>query len=164
MKEDERTVELDFSEVELPEVIPNKFGPRSTFLHIDAYFINGKKIATYASKEEAARKTGVSKTYIDNCLFMDEYVGDIVFTFQNLSFKDKMNALKKYFRIFEYDINGNFIRPWKSLSDAAKAYNIKSNDILRCVKDIRLTVGGRIFLLPTHSIKARLFRINYKRK
>ena len=164
--EDDRTIELDFQEIHLPKVGLSRDytskGICGNGYPVNAYFINGKKIASYGSINEASNVTGVSKSCIENILYYDEYKGDIIFTFSNQTFEDKMKAIKKAFRIIEYDLEGNLIRAWKFISEAAKAYNVKSNDILRCVNGIRLTVGGRIFLLPTYSIQARLFRINYK--
>lgn len=157
-------VEIDFQDARLPEAKPSGVYKTGRCYFIDAYFVNGKKIATFYTLQEAIIKTGISKAYINRSLFNDEYIGDIIFAFKGITFEDKVKAIKRSFRFLEYDLEGNFVRPWKFISEAAKAYNIKSNDILRCLNGARLTVAGRIFLHPAHSINARLFRINYKKK
>ena len=47
--------------------------------------------------------------------------------------------------IYQYDMDGNFIREWKSREDAARFYNCAKNSISRCMNGVRNSCKGFIW-------------------
>lgn len=45
-------------------------------------------------------------------------------------------------RIYQYSLDGTFIREWKSISEAGRAFHINSSNITMCAKNIRKQAGG----------------------
>lgn len=58
--------------------------------------------------------------------------------------------------ISQYNIRGELLRDWESISDAQRALNIPSTNISKCCKGIILTINGYIFLYSGKSISERL--------
>lgn len=58
--------------------------------------------------------------------------------------------------IYQYDLNGNFIKKWDSRNQAAFYYNVTPNSISRCMNGVRKTCKGFIWRrnpLPSTSMK-----------
>lgn len=50
-----------------------------------------------------------------------------------------------YKKVFQYDLNNNFIREWKSMKLASEELKIHHGDICQCCKQRRKTAGGFIW-------------------
>lgn len=48
-------------------------------------------------------------------------------------------------KIIQYDLQGNFIKEWNSISEASKTLNINLGNIAECCKKHRKTAGGYIW-------------------
>lgn len=165
MNTGDTSVYLDFPNIELPKRNQNSHenhNPRS--YKIMVYTKSGRKIASFNSMAEASRVIGISTSTIERSLYDDMDIGDLVFSYSNVLIKEKLKAVKESYPIKEYTQEGVLVRPWRNPIEAARAYDLRSNDILRCAKGERLTVGGRIFLLYNYSIQARLFRLKKEKK
>lgn len=144
---------------------------------IDVYNLDGKLLGFYDSIKETARELEISESIIRKCLDLNKKAGDKVFVLKGESFEDKKKAMETHryidgrrkitrssLGIKEYTINGTFITYWSTPLEAARAYNLRAHDILRCLKGERLTVGGKIFLPSLEPISKRLNRIKKKKK
>ena len=47
--------------------------------------------------------------------------------------------------ILQYDLNGNFIKEWKGMKEAARTLNIKPPNLTACLKGRQKTCGGFIW-------------------
>ena len=61
----------------------------------------------------------------------------------NYNKKGKLNPLSK--KVNQYDLNGNFIKTWHSMSDVERELNISSSNISQCCKNIRHKASGFIW-------------------
>lgn len=55
---------------------------------------------------------------------------------------EKMKNSRKTIPILQYDLNDNFIKEWKSQTEAAKFYELNSTGIMCCCKGKQKTAGG----------------------
>lgn len=69
---------------------------------------------------------------LSNCRFI-EHIENIV--------KNKRKSVD------QYDLNGNFIKNWKSMSEAARVLNISQSSISECTRGNRNKTGGFIWKL-----------------
>lgn len=60
------------------------------------------------------------------------------------SFKKGSIPLKRIKTTFQYDINGNFIKEWKSASEAQRYYNLRGG-IINCVNNKNKSAGGYLW-------------------
>ena len=163
-KNDGRGVLLDFPEPKLPKIKYNPYIHNPYSYSISVYTKSSRRIGVFSCIAAAARETGISHELITKSLNDCVDIGDLVFVYSNESIKEKLKIVKDSLPIREYTLQGVLVRPWRNPIEAARAYNLRSNDILRCARGERLTVGGRIFLLINYSIKARLFRLKKEKK
>lgn len=163
-KNDGRGVLLDFPEPKLPKIKYNPYVHNPYSYSISVHTKTGRKLGTFSCIAMAERETGISKVLITKSLNDGVDIGDLVFVYSNESIREKLNLIKDSLPIREYTLQGVLVRPWRNPIEAARAYDLRSNDILRCARGERLTVGGRIFLLLNYSIKARLFRLKKEKK
>ncbi len=160
----DREVLLDFPNPNLPKVQRSHWSNNVHVYKVLAYTKTGRKLGEYSCLAEAARETGISSTVIAKSLNNDADIGDLVFAYKNVPIKEKLKVIRDSLPIREYTLQGMLVRPWRNPVEAARAYDLRSNDILRCARGERLTVGGRIFLLYNYSIKARLYRLKKEKK
>lgn len=163
-KDEGREVLLEFEKTELPKINHSRWSSNSYSYAVLAYTKTGRKIGVFNYLGAAVRETGISSTLITKSLNEGADIGDLVFIYSNESIQEKLKIVKDSLPIREYTLQGELVRPWRNPIEAARAYNLRSNDILRCARGERLTVGGRIFLLFNYSIKARLFRLKKEKK
>lgn len=57
--------------------------------------------------------------------------------------ENHFDRLKKI--VYQFDINGNFIKKWESVSKVSKILNINLSDISSCCRKINKTAGGYIW-------------------
>lgn len=83
---------------------------------------------------------------------------------EKLSHRRHKPSTTKRVKIIEYDLEGNYVKKWNSMTEAEKFYNIPQGSICHCCKGNRLMTHGKIFLYERHSIAKRLQLINPKNK
>jgi len=100
------------------------------------YDLKGNFIREWSSIIEASQNLGIANTTISNCC-----VGIIrscykyVFSFtplpKNYKYIKNQTSSKK---IQQFDIQGNFIKQWNSLSDVERELGFRTNNISMCLK------------------------------
>lgn len=59
--------------------------------------------------------------------------------------KPNYHTITLYKRVDQFDLNGNFIKSWESISKAEKELNLKGTHISRVCRGKRKTTGGYVF-------------------
>jgi hypothetical protein len=92
-----------------------------------------KSIQGYSlDKVSKAGKASATKQWLEN---REELI--------NRSKLSKPIMIEKYgLEILQYDINGNFIKEWKGMKEAARILNIKPPNLTACLKGRQKTCGG----------------------
>ena len=145
----------------------------STWKPIKEYSIKGEFIRDWPNMISAQKYYGTASN-INYCCNGKLYtaVGRI-FLFPEDSIEERLEKLKarrhqpsltQKVKIKEYDLEGNFIRKWDSMTEAERYYNIPQGAVCHCCKEGRLSTHGKIFLYERCSIKKRLKQINSKKK
>lgn len=73
----------------------------------------------------------------------------------------KRNSGRRSKKIAQYDLNGNFIRMWDCMSDAARAYNISHTCISDCCRDRQKTAGGFIWRYFNEEVGDKIENIGF---
>jgi hypothetical protein len=92
-----------------------------------------KSVQGYSvEKVSKAGKASATKQWLEN---REELI--------NRSKLSKPIMIEKYgLEILQYDTNGNFIKEWKGLKEAARTLNIKPPNLTACLKGKQKTCGG----------------------
>jgi hypothetical protein len=110
---------------------------------------NGNLIAQYNNAYEAEEITGVRQNGICNCcLGKIKSAGGYIW--QYLSEYDPNNKIIYYDKtgpkaILQFDLWGNFIAEYESMSDASESTGVSMPCISRCCNNKRKTSGGYIW-------------------
>ena len=66
---------------------------------------------------------------------------------ENVQHAEKMGLKNNRYKvaIYQYDLNGRFIREWNSISEAANFYGLYGQNISKCCKKKCKTIGGYIW-------------------
>jgi hypothetical protein len=65
----------------------------------------------------------------------------------------KANVIK----VYQYDLEGNFIKEWECINDAAKALNLHVTNISKCCKEKQISTGGFTWrYFKSEKVKLRL--------
>ena len=113
------------------------------------YSLDGNFINKFNGQGEAEKITGVKSKLINKCLRMNGYdqAGGYVWFYENNLPKEikkyKENRTRK--PISQYDLSGNLIANYNSISEAAKILNITIGIIVTNLKHITKTCKGFIF-------------------
>lgn len=59
-------------------------------------------------------------------------------------------------KIIQYDLEGNFIKVWECMSDAARFYNVSTGDLTCCCKEKQLTVKKHIWKYYEENFKIKI--------
>lgn len=113
------------------------------------YSLNGEFLNKFKSQGEAEKVTGVSSKLINKCLRMNGYdqAGNYMWFYEN-NVPSKINKyVNDYNRkpILQYDLNGNLITRYNSISEATRILNMCSGIIVTNLKHITNTCKGFIF-------------------
>lgn len=65
--------------------------------------------------------------------------------------------------VLQYDINGEFIKKWDSLSDVTRELGIPTTNLSKCCKSKIKTINGFVFLYEKDSISKRLYEIKRRK-
>lgn len=66
--------------------------------------------------------------------------------------------------IIQYDLQGNYIKQWDTISDASKSLSIPTTNISKCCKGQINTINNFIFLYDDDNIDDRLLAVSNKYK
>jgi len=66
-------------------------------------------------------------------------------------------------KIFQYNINGDFIKEWKNIENMYKELNICKSSVYKCLKDISKTSHGFIWKYEKKDICGIVYNKNYKK-
>lgn len=114
---------------------------------VKQYDLDGKFIQRYDSIKEASKSTGIISSGINNCcLGLSLSSGGFVWKYDDGNYNDievYKNPLHKEVNCFS--LNGNFIRSYKSIAEAAQNLGINGSSISMCCKGKLKTTGKLIF-------------------
>jgi len=116
---------------------------------ISQYTLNGEFVAEYKNQAEAFNMTQISQSSISNCVNDKSRQAGGYMWYNSNSIPMNIQKTSKYFNtkkpIIQYNLNGNIISEFKSISEASKILNIKTNLIVTNLKKITKTCKGFIF-------------------
>jgi len=94
--------------------------------------LNGKYIEHYLSIKEAGIKNNVRRPHISSCLTNDRHMAGGFIWIRNLYrdlTKDELLKYKSYKKVYQYDLDGNFINEFELIIDAANKLKISPTGI-----------------------------------
>ena len=94
--------------------------------------LNGKYIEHYLSIKEAGIKNNVRRPHISSCLINDRHIAGGFIWIRNLYrdlTKDELLKYTSYKKVYQYDLDGNFINEFQSIIDAANKLKIVKSGI-----------------------------------
>lgn len=117
------------------------------------YSLTGELINTYETATEAAKHSGLSYKSINNAMQPknNRTAGGYVWRYEGEPFDyqpnpKKVKEVKENKRIvYQYSEKGELIKVWDSISEAARANNIKVTGIINCCTGRRPRSGGCIW-------------------
>lgn len=129
---------------------PNKFPEHQ----VNEYTLQGNLLHTYESVIDASEATGFSRSDISSCALRTKVyrVKNRIFRFVDdpLTEDEKNFYIKKYPKIYQYDIKGNLINEFDFIQDAVnflcnKGIKVINGNISKCCKGKILSVGGYVW-------------------
>lgn len=104
----------------------------------------GKGIECLITEDELKRLWYRDKTYLMDRPSIDRKKNDKNYTFDNCQFIELWKNIGKDKRKFisQFDLDGNFIKEWKSQSEAGRELNINRSHICNVASGKRKTAGG----------------------
>lgn len=118
------------------------------------YSLDGSIVCKYNSIVEAARQNNISSSTIGGCCNKSHFTSmGYIWRFQDdLLTLDDLNVISTHGNSFrvkkkvsQYSLEGNFIRTYDSISDAARDNNISQGDICSCCKNKIRFAGSYIW-------------------
>lgn len=123
-KKEEELVNKDF--LRRKDVYNRALGGKLTFLtrkrKISQYKISGEFIKTYDSIQEAIDETGLGNIANAVCGII-KYCGDFQWRYYNGSYENIDPVETKEKTVYQYDLQGNLLKVWKSASIASKEFS-----------------------------------------
>ena len=118
---------------------------------VHQYSLDGLYIKSYASISDANRENNIASGKISECCHNNrKSIGGFMWSFK------KENSLNKYKRkskeIYKYDLKGNYICTYTSISDIVKEFNLSSSvHIYDCCNGNRSSCCGYIWSYEKHN-------------
>ncbi len=135
----------------LQEVKENPEKPQElVYKTVYQFDIHGRFIAQYESPKQASDKTKISYPHIIDCLNNKaKTAGKSIWSYCPVLDHQKLNVKpnRKHCRkpVYQYSMNGEFIREWNSRQEAAEALNITSEQIRASIRNKTKHAGGFIW-------------------
>lgn len=143
---------------------------------VSQYDLKGKKIRTYKSIKEAFQKTGIAKSSINIALAGRQLkAGNFIWRYGNgtkniilppdyfTAWRKKLHEKRKK-KITQYDLDGNKIKIYCSISDAAAEIGISFSNISSVLHNRIKSAKGYYFRFGTGKDKIDLSQLQHKRK
>lgn len=122
--------------------------------YVVQYSTDGKYIKEYKSISDASKETGVQvNSIIKNCKGVYKSAGGFIWKYKD-DIKNKDSLTKEEIErtisnniksVNQFDLNGNFIGTYKSISDAARSINTTPDQVWDCCNNKSKTCHGYIF-------------------
>ena len=91
------------------------------------YTLEDKFIRTWSSITEAADSLNIKRGNISNCLIgKSKYCGDFQWKYYSEDTSNIEPVSKKEKSVYQFDLQGNLLKCWKSLSEASKQFDNQS--------------------------------------
>jgi hypothetical protein len=136
---------------------------------VSQYDIDGNFVKQYCSMAEASRITGFNQSDISYCCMKKKVkiVGGYRWCYANEKIDLTIKPLK-YTRVCQYDMYGNLLNMYKSISTAGKETNIDAANIDSCCRNKARSAGGFVWRYNqdsfdkyrTPKIKQSIYMIN----
>lgn len=122
-----------------------KFKTRGIQRKVYQFDLKGNLIGEYKNAAEAARILGRSSCNIIECCNGNRKRA-FGFYWSHSSSSPEIKPYKSYRKVYQYDLNGNFIREFESCAEAARSFGrTDSGNIIKCCKGKLKTLYGFIF-------------------
>ena len=134
----------------------NMSSDKTALKKVFQYDLKGNFIKEWESSSEASRELNINALIIPRVCrgksktaggFIWKYEGDTNFS-KNFE-PNKTNSKK----VFQYDLNGNFIKEWRTITEASRELNIYDTSIGRVCRGKKKTAGGFIWKYANSSDK-----------
>jgi len=112
---------------------------------VEQYSLNGEKLATFKSINEASRETGANHAGISQtCRGKAKTAGGYAWCYEgNVPVIPKRAGSKK--KVGQYDKKDNLIKVWDSINEASHELGIQNSHITAVCKGRRKTTGGFVW-------------------
>jgi hypothetical protein len=115
----------------------------STSKSIKVYTIEGKIKYFFKSILKASKELKIQKSHISSCCKGKlKTVNNLVFRYSNDSFEKYDIKWNSRVEVLQIDKQGNLVKEWPSVIDAANYFNIKAPNISKCLRGLRKTCKG----------------------
>lgn len=145
---------------------------------VDVYTKEGEYIESFKSITRASNKYGIFGSNISRCCKSQYGIcGNFQFRYKGQPFSPKPFTEyqrrknrrgcdcneSRYVALYEYALDGTFVRIWKNSAEPAKEYGIAGANIRKCGKGEIFTIGGKIFLRQGENIEERLEKLKTRK-
>lgn len=127
------------------------------------YDVNGKFIKKYKSITEAAKDNNTSIGCINQAAKTLGFSKGYQWRYYSKGYRKnigKCETMLRDVKIYQYSLNGDFIKEWSSIGEIVKILNIKGANINKVLKGIRDTAGNYQWRYFFDKRKVRVISIN----
>ena len=107
------------------------------------YSLTGELESTFQSLEEASKSSSISEDSISHACVGDRKTSNGFYWTYTSTFDLKEDYRKK--KVIQYDLEGELVKVFDSISDASKQTEINKSSIAKCCRGERNMVGGFIW-------------------
>lgn len=117
---------------------------------VHQYDLNGNYIKTFKSRKEAVELVGVGFRHLSDYLAgcsKGKSVCGYMWSYEKKDKLPKYEKKKNFKKIYQYSINGKYLKSYNSIIEAAKLNNLKNSCISHCARGAKNfpTYGGYIW-------------------
>jgi hypothetical protein len=113
----------------------------------DYKYYGGRGIKCFITEEEIKKLWFRDKAYLMKQPTIDRKDNDGNYTFENCQFIEQSENSKKAHNIsiLQYDLDGNFIKEWNSITEASKFIKRSTGSICGALKNRQKSTGGFVW-------------------
>lgn len=120
------------------------------------YDLEGNFIKEWKSAKEVSEVLNIKQQNLCSCCKnKSKTAGKFVWKYEYIENKQYI-SMYKCIPVYQYDLQGNFIKEWKSGKEASKMLNIKKESISACCRGQNKTGGGFIWTFKKKFGKAKI--------
>ena len=133
---DKRSFEMSYwSEIKYLQLDIKEYRPSSRG-SIRQYNTQGIFLNSFKNTTEAAKILDIDRQKITNAIYGKYSISGYWFLKEGESIEDYLNGgIKKNPKVYQYDLNGQFIREFNNISDIKKILKINKNNLKRAIKN-----------------------------